>query len=129
MIRLTPLEQGEQLTRLCREYGVPETKNVHAYVSADPNLKAQCIFSLEKYVVTLLAIDFSDSDPLIPELLIRAVGSYAANRSGYIFNIPSAQADAIAPTLQTLRFEKNENGYSGKVPKVLAGTCQCKNNQ
>ena len=83
MIKLIPVEDKEQLQALCAIYKVAYDENVHAYISATEGLKAQCIFKLDTYRVSLLAIDFDEGDPLIPELLIRAIGSFAANRSGY----------------------------------------------
>lgn len=123
MIKLIPLEKSSELEELCKKYNVAFSDNIHAYISADKALKAQCIFSLDGYNVELLAIDFDDFDPLIAEMLIRAVGSYAANRSGYIFSVSEKVGQDIDSTLKTMNFEKNNGVYSGKVPKILEGTC------
>jgi len=125
MIKLLPVEEAGKLEELCRHYGVAYTSQIHAYISADESVNAQCVFSLDGYRVELLAASFDDDDPLIPELLIRAVGAYAANRSGYLFYIPDSVGQAMEETIKTMRFEKNETGYCGKVPNVLKGTCRC----
>ena len=129
MIKLIPIEKSEKLDELCSEYSIEYNENIHAYISADDSLKAQCVFSLDKYSVELLALQTDSSDPLVEELLIRAVGSYSANRSGYIFRISKEIGEKIEPTLTTLNFEKDENGYNGKVPKILEGSCRCKNKE
>ena len=123
MIKLIPVEDKEQLQALCATYKVAYDENVHAYISATEGLKAQCVFKLDTYRVSLLAIDFDEGDPLIPELLIRAIGSFAANRSGYLFEIEKQVGQAIDSTLKTMHFDESASGYSGKVPKVLQGNC------
>ncbi len=123
MIKLIPVEDEKELKALCEKYRISFNENVHAYISATAGLKAQCVFLLDTYRVKLLAIDFDEGDPLIPELLIRAIGSFAANRSGYLFEIGKNVGQAIDSTLKTMHFEENASGYSGKVPKVLQGNC------
>ena len=123
MIKLLPVEDEQELKALCKMYEVTFDENVHAYISATEGIKAQCVFKLDTYRVKLLAIDFEQGDPLIPELLIRAIGAYAANRSGYLFEIDKNVGQAIDSTLKTMHFEENASGYSGKVPKVLQGNC------
>ena len=125
MIKLIPLENQEELERLCAVYGIPYDASVHAYISASRQVKAECIFSLRDYQVELLAAAYEESDPLIPELLIRAVGAYAANRSGYLFHIKKEVGQAMESTLKTMRFEENDSEYCGKVPEVLKGHCCC----
>lgn len=125
MIKLIPLEDKKALSELCAAYEIELTPDVHAYVSATPQIKARCIFCLTDYNVQLLALETDSEDPLIPELLIRAVGAYAANRSGYLFKINKNVGQAIDSTLKTLHFEENAEEYIGKIPKVLAGSCHC----
>ena len=125
MIKLLPVEDAGELEQLCRHYGIDYTPQIHAYSSSDEKVKAQCVFLLDGYRIELLAASFDEYDPLIPELLIRAVGAYAANRSGYLFYISDSVGQAMEETLKTMRFEKNETGYCGKVPNVLKGTCRC----
>ena len=127
MIRLIPLEKGEQLNALLNEHALSYDETVHGYISADSSLNAHCVFSLNKYEVELLAIRFDCDDPLIPELLLRAVASYAAGRSGYIFSIDRSLAASFLPTLNALHFEQKQEKYIGKVPKILEGSCHCKN--
>ena len=129
MIKLIPLEKSEKLNALCSEYSIEYNENIHAYISADESLKAQCVFSLDNYNVELLALETDSTDPLVEELLVRAVGSYSANRSGYIFKVSKELGKKIEATLKTLNFEKDENGYNGKVPKILEGSCRCKNKE
>ena len=130
MIKLIPLENDEDIQALCAHYGAAYTPAVHAYVRADEGEKAQCLFSLEGYRVELLAVEAPENDPLIPELLIRAVGAYAANRSGYLFTIKREVGQAIDSTLKMLCFKENETEYSGKVPEILKGhCCHNKNNE
>lgn len=126
MIRLIPVEENTALKELCARYGLEYSEDKHAYISASEGVKAQCVFSLKDYRVELLAASFDESDPLLPEMLIRAVGAYAANRSGYLFYIKKEVGQAMAATLKTLRFEENETEYFGKVPKILEGSCRCK---
>ena len=125
MIKLIPVEEKSKLKELCEENGVEYNKNIHAYISANVDLKALCIFSLDNYSVEILVVDSDSSDPLIPELLIRAVASYSANRSGYLVSVKKSVGENIDSTLKTLRFEKNENSYSNKVPNIMKGSC-CK---
>ncbi len=125
MIKLIPVEEKTKLSALCDEYCVEFTENIRAYISANADLKAICIFSLDKYNVEILEVDFDSSDPLIPELLIRAVASYSANRSGYLVEIKNEVGERIDSTLKTLRFEKNKKSYSNKVPNIMKGNC-CK---
>ena len=125
MIKLIPVEEKSRLIGLCKEYSVEYNENIHAYISASEDLKAFCIFSLDNYSVEILAVDSDSSDPLIPELLIRAVASYSANRSGYLVSVKKSVGEKIDSTLNTLRFEKNENSYSNKVPNIMKGSC-CK---
>ena len=128
MIKLIPVEDETRRKMLCEAYHITYDENTYAYISATEGLKAQCIFKLENYRVSLLAIDFDEGDLLIPELLIRAIGSFAANRSGYLFEIDKEVGQAIDSTLITMHFEKTASGYSGKVPKVLQGNCCHHNN-
>ena len=125
MIKLIPVEDQKKLTELCKEYSVEYNKNIHSYISANDDLKAVCIFSLDNYSVEILVVDSDSSDPLIPELLIRAVASYSANRSGYLVSVKNSVGEKIDSTLKTLRFEKNENSYTNKVPNIMKGSC-CK---
>ena len=129
MIKLVPVEQTEAIQAMCEQYHIDYSAQIHAYRSATQGLKAECLFALDNYHVSLLAIAFDGDDPLIPELLIRAVGAYAANRSGYLFTIDKAVGQAIEPTLKTMRFDENESAYFGTVPKILEGHCKHKNNQ
>ena len=128
MIQLIPLNDAEKLKALCEQYALPVSENTHAYISASEGLKAQCVFTLCKYDTEILVMDFDNTDPLIPEMLIRAVGAYAANRSGYLFHIKKDVGQAIDATLKTMGFEENETEYIGKVPIVLQGHCCHKNN-
>lgn len=125
MIKLIPLEDKNKLNELCEEYSLEYNENIHAYISASDDLKAVCIFSLDNYSVDILAVDSDSSDPLIPELLIRAVASYSANRSGYLVSVKKSVGVKIDSTLKTLRFKKNENSYTNKVPNIMKGSC-CK---
>ena len=126
MIKLIPIEDISQLKELCAQYCVDYNDYIHAYVSATDGLKAVCIFSLNTYNAEILAIDCGISDPLIPELLIRAVASYCANRSGYILRLRVRVGERIDSTLKTLRFEKNDDFYTNKVPEIMKGSC-CRN--
>ena len=108
MIRLIPLEQGEALNALCAQYGITPAEGIHGYCSADSALKAQCVFSLKQYEARLLAYEVPENDPLLEELIIRAVASYAANRSGYLFKIAKSVGQPMAATLKLLQFEENE---------------------
>lgn len=126
MIKLIPVENISQLKELCCEYSVEYNDSIHAYVSDTDGLKAVCIFSLDNYCVEILEIDCDMSDPLIPELLIRAVASYCANRSGYLVRVKASVGQSIDSTLKTLRFEKNDDFYTNKVPEIMKGSC-CKN--
>ena len=128
MIKLIPLEDTQALNTLCAAYDIECDKNTHAYISASEDLKAQCIFTLNEYNVQLLVMDFDDTDPLIAEMLIRAVGAFAANRSGYLFHIRKDVGQAIASTLKTMGFEELETEYCGKVPVILKGHC-CHNDK
>lgn len=123
MIKLIPAEDKSTLNKLCKEYGLEYSECIHAYISADDSLKAVCIFSLDNYSVEILLVDTDSTDPLIPELLIRAVASYSANRSGYLVSIKNEVGEKIDSTLKTLRFEKNENSYTNKVPNIMKGSC------
>lgn len=123
MIKLIPVEDKSTLNKLCKEYGLEYSECTHAYISADDILKAVCIFSLDNYSVEILLVDTDSTDPLIPELLIRAVASYSANRSGYLVSIKNEVGEKIDSTLKTLRFEKNENSYTNKVPNIMKGSC------
>ena len=123
MIKLIPAEDKSTLNKLCKEYGLEYSECTHAYISADDSLKAVCIFSLDNYSVEILLVDTDSTDPLIPELLIRAVASYSANRSGYLVSIKNEVGEKIDSTLKTLRFEKNENSYTNKVPNIMKGSC------
>lgn len=123
MIKLIPIEEKSELKALCADYSVDYNDCIHAYISANNDLKALCIFSLDNYTVEILAVDFDSSDPLIPELLIRAVASYSANRSGYLVSIKKEVGEKIDSTLNTLRFDKNDNSYSNKVPNIMKGSC------
>lgn len=125
MIKLIPIEDSNSLKSLCKEYFVEYNKNIRAYISANDDIKAVCIFSIDEYIVEILAVDSDSSDPLIPELLIRAVASYSANRSGYLVSVKKEVGEKIDNTLKTLRFKKNENSYSNKVPNIMKGSC-CK---
>ena len=131
MIKLVPVENTEDLKALCVQYGIEYSPYVHAYVRADTGPKAQCVFSIEGYRVELLAVEMQEDDPLIPELLIRAVGAYAANRSGYLFVVKKEVGQPINATLKMMGFEENESEYSGKVPMILKGHCchDTKNNE
>ena len=129
MIKLIPVEDKLSLQKLAEKYQLPYSESLHAYVSASQDVFAECLFSLEGYSVNLLAIDFDEADALLPEMLIRAVGAYAGNRSGYLFLVNQPIASRIQSTLKTMHFEENEKGFCGKVPVILKGSCCHQDNE
>ena len=121
MIKLIPVESREDVKKICEEKNIPYGENVYAYIGAD-NEKGLGIFSIDGYRMQILLVEYFD-DMLLAELLVRAIANYGANRSVYLI---SMKEDYISSTLETLHFEKNDNGeYVGKIPNVLSGCCHC----
>lgn len=124
MIKLVPLEDKETLKELCRKHGVLYNDTIRAYNNEGGEEKGVCIFSLDGFNMEIFCVEYDKSDPLMAELLVRSAANYGANRSGYIVRMRS---DEIKDILLKLNFVKNDDGYIAKVPKILEGSCHCKN--
>lgn len=120
MIKLIPEENSENLKQLCKQNSLEYTPHIHAYVGADGAEGEYCLFSIDGYNMEILALKCDKSDELKTEIFIRSVANYGARRSGYTVKCTDAEAEKV---LLTLKFEKQNGAYIGKVPKILQGTC------
>ena len=81
MLTVSPISDRTEVARLFAAHDLPLTEDSLAVGAKDGDAVAGCgLFTLKGLELTLLAVDYPADDPILCDLITRAVMNYGANR-------------------------------------------------